>query len=182
MKLSHESSPMVELSDDSSAPSSYDSEKELTSEELRNILKNPPEGSVFIRFSYTNEHVLNEICTTFAYYVPIVYDLEHIKVKLTQDQKIQNKKLYRQEYRNRPEVRAKIEQDRKDPEKIKKRKEYSSQPKVKERKRILAKARRQYIAEKNKDPQSDYKAWLMKHVPPIDRKTKKVTDESDTKA
>lgn len=167
--------------EESTAPSSDDISG-LDFETIEEYIKKhtpSKENSTFIRFSFLDDQALSEIKHQYLPFLPIVYKPEQIHIKLTQEEKQQHKREYRKQYKLRPEIIKKKEQDRNDPVKRQMRKAYADREDVKARKQQLAKAKREYLQTLRQNPDSNYKEYIAKTVPPISRKRKR--DEVATK-
>ena len=66
------------------------------------------------------------------------YEIKRVKIRKTDEEKRQHRRVYRQDYVNRPAVKDKIRAKLSDPEVQRKRKEYAAREEVKERKKVLA--------------------------------------------
>jgi len=151
----------------------------VSDEEMSRLMAAVPDNSIYIRLSYVDKELINEIKNIYQANIPIIYQPEVISIKLSQEEKIKRKKEYRRAYRKRPDVIQKAERDKLDPEKVKIRKAYASDPQVKARKSLLAKAKRDYIKSLKSDPESDYKKYLSTTVPQLPRKSKKLIKSVD---
>lgn len=168
--------------EDSSAPSSETtSSSEMDLEYLKKMCKTDPPNTLFVRFSFTDDAMMKQLCSDYYYYIPIVYQRDRIHIKLSPEEKAEKKKEYRSQYRQRDYVKKKAEQDRADPVKVQKRKEYSMRCDVKKRKADLARAKRAYLKELRKDPQSDFAEYIKLHVPPLPKLPKEKLDENNNK-
>lgn len=66
------------------------------------------------------------------------YEIKRVKIRKTDEEKKLHRRIYRQDYVNRPAVKDKIRAKLSDPEVQRKRKEYAAREEVKERKKVLA--------------------------------------------
>jgi len=77
-------------------------------------------------------------CSADGELLELPFEIKLVKVKRTDQEKAEHRRLYRQEYVTRPAVREKIKAKLSDPEIQRKRKEYGLREEVKMRKKVLA--------------------------------------------
>jgi hypothetical protein len=159
-------------SEDSDAPTSSDDSIGFSAEELQKFLTQVPDGTVYVRFSFTTPGFISQLQQDYVEYIPIVYEASRVVIKLSEAEKIQKKAEYRKAYNQRPEVVAKHQLARNDPVKIAERKAYAKREDVKKRKAQLAQAKRDYLRQLKQNPDSSYKAFIKSVVPPLPRKKK----------
>lgn len=94
-----------------------------------------------------------------------------VKLKMSEEEKKEKKKSYRNEYNQRPDVAKLREDEKKSEEKKRLRKEYSERKDVKERKALVTKAKREYLAIcKKGEEKPDYDEFMEGRVPRVVRK------------
>ena len=176
-------------SDDSSAPSSETSESESCSDaadmeissESKQLNVMNVDDSHFIQIKSVQMSDLVDILDLIGteYHIQI-YPGSQIHIKLSHEQKMERKRAYRKWYRMQPKVQEKIAADKLDPEVRKKRSEYAKRPEVMERKKLIAKERRIYLRQQRQNPNSDYKQYMSKVIPPLNKKHKRKLEKKNT--
>lgn len=114
-------------SDSSSAPTSEDDDNETNEKSLQEKLKiydliSNDENTVFVKLSNFDRNVFNDVLYPIKQFEPIIYPESRIVVKLSEQEKLEAKRNYRREYKQRPHVIAKLEQAKLDPVLIEKKK------------------------------------------------------------
>lgn len=93
-------------------------------------------------------------CETDGQLLELPFEIKAVKLKRTPEEKAEHRRIYRQEYVNRPHVREKIKAKLSDPITQQKRKEYGMKEEVKMRKKVLAARTRALKRElKNQNPE-----------------------------
>lgn len=90
--------------------------------------------------------------------MPIPYEVRMARVKQNKEEKILARRVYTKEYTSRPESQAKIKKRMEKPETKQKRIEYAHREDVKERKKLLAKRRREILNTLKEDQPHVYRA------------------------
>ncbi len=162
--------------------SSSDESLSVDQTAMYNYLKsNPrftPDGSIFVRFSNVTPMLHRIIEGELDMYFPIVFEANRVKILLSEEEKIRNKKEYQTLYNSRPEVKLKREMDRHDPIRAAERKLHSQLETTKERKKLRSLAQRQIIKQMKSNPNSEYSRLLESMLPPQSKKRAR-EDESD---